>query len=638
MSLTRVDERQVWARVVNSAGQETTMIDNIMGVSFSRVLDGVGSFSIQVSGTDKHALDVLTVETKVNLYIFENNSKRLLGSGIIRKIRANDNSSAFTVSITGPDELDDLRRKSILLGLSYDDETISDIINGTGSLQGLLDFVQGWAASISVTGNHYARFDGINILKAIRELVEAKGTHFRLSTTTQTIEIGDFGDWNGLTLVQAPINSPELDSNDDVGIIESISINETSDGTVDFIIPLGASSGGDISLTLEESTRISPYSIQSDTYNGRTYYYLGTSTKTLSQVFADNTITVETKVFDQIQILSNSAEDILAASNALYDIASAYLDRKSSTLIEYDVGVKKLRSNVLPGDKIRMMYKGFIKDKNSTALLPPRDINDEFWILSVSESVGQEGLSTSLKLGTVDRAIQDEADIVIGELEKARVRNLSVKPYPSVLSYIYVRKLDYDNIPSVPIRITNRILRIRQVTLRVTTRHFLSDIESIGLTSSAHRHTLFEVETDSGATGNYKYVKFYNESGGIHRFRLEEVNDPGTSYTTTWEKDDDPYWGGGGHIHGVGYGLNEDSLYPNNILVSINGVDRTSALGGPFGSAVAKTTFELDITPYILGESTLYKTHTIDFQAVLGRGEIEVQVEVYADNQTVGIS
>lgn len=629
MVLARADERQVWVRVVDSNGNETEFIDNIISASFTRVLDGMGSFGLQVVGTDGHALDNLTTGTKVNIYVFERNMKRLIGSGIIRSLRASDSSNNFTVTLTGPDELDDLRRKSVLLRLSYDNETIDDMVNGDTGLQGLLDFVNGWTASVSTSSSHYARFDGLSVLKAIQEIVEAKGTHFRLGSANQTIEIGDFGTSNGLTLLQAPIYTPDIDSNDDIGIIASIKVNEDADDVVDFIVPLGASSGSDITLTLEDSTRTSPYTIQSDTYNGVSYYYLGTSTKTLSQVFADNTLTIKTLVFDQIQIHSNSATDIQTAANALYDIASAYLDRHSTSLTEYDIVARKLRSNVLPGDKIRLMYKGFIEDANTGELMPPRDINSELWVMSVTENMSTDGLMTSLKLATVDRVMMDEARIIVGELERVRIRNLSVKPYPNTWAYTYTREMDSSNSAIVPLRITNRVLRAREVTVRIKTTPFRT-LASGAAGGGDHRHKMFAFGFGTAVpSANRNYFAYADD--GLNSVTIGLYANPGSN-TEIWTHDSS-----GDHTHPLNYAINDDTSYPVGVTIKINGTDRTTALGGSWGAG-GSITEVLDITQYITGAATLYQTHEIEFGCASGQGRIEVSIEIVADTQTLAVT
>jgi hypothetical protein len=57
------------------------------------------------------------------------------------------------------------------------------------------------------------------------------------------------------------------------------------------------------------------------------------------------------------------------------------------------------------------------------------------------------------------------------------------------------------------------------------------------------------------------------------------------------------------HTITLTYGIHEDSEYPRDINVSINGTDRTSELGGPWGVSVPfpsePVDVEVDVTEYI---------------------------------------
>jgi hypothetical protein len=640
-----VDDRTLWFEVYDGSGNRETEgpVVNIRNASITRVLDGVGNVSFGVPATDKRAMDLLVNDAKVRIYAFERNTKRLLGTGIIRQRRFNASSGDVLLSVSGPDELDDLTRKSVLLALEYDDETIAHIVNGDTGLTGLLDLVSGWSATVTASGNHYARFDGMSVLKALQELVEAKGTHFRLGTSASTIEVGDFGTDNGLVLVQAESYTPDMDSNDTIGLIESIVITEDGKDTIDFIVALGAGDGEtrlDLSLSDRSIVGGADYDIQSDTFNGKTYYYIGTSTKTIAQIIADNSLTMKVLVFDQIQVQSNSAADLLTASNALFDVAEAYLNRHKDLHTEYSIVARKIRSNIKPGDKMRLTYKGWIADSNGN-LLPPQDINDLFWVMEVTENINIDEITTSLKLASVDRVQKDAARIIVGELEKARIRELNIKAFTSKYNFVFEKEIDSTHDVLLPLEFTSRTLRVRSVILRLETTPFRTTATGAASGGSSS-------QTSAGG-GDHTHVMFGNGFGAVIPTANTLYNAAG-GQTVGFYANGSPatlttFASSGTHTHDVtipshthalNYGINDDTVYPADVTITINGVDRTTALGGDWGASGSAVDVTLDITQYITGEATLQKVHPILFGCGSSQGMVKVTVTVYEDIQNLG--
>ena len=63
-----------------------------------------------------------------------------------------------------------------------------------------------------------------SLLNAIIAITEHSGTHIRLSTTAKRVlQVGNFGESNGLTLVD---NASDSNESETVGILEGVTINE----------------------------------------------------------------------------------------------------------------------------------------------------------------------------------------------------------------------------------------------------------------------------------------------------------------------------------------------------------------------------------------------------------------------------
>ncbi len=98
------------------------------------------------------------------------------------------------------------------------------------------------------------------------------------------------------------------------------------------------------------------------------------------------------------------------------------------------------------------------------------------------------------------------------------------------------------------------------------------------------------------------------------------------------------YDASGDHAHDMNYGINDDTEYPDTLRVSINGTDRTTALGGPWGGGGSAVDVTLDVTDYINAAATLQQEHTVQFSCDGGQGEVEVLVELYEVIQTIAVT
>jgi len=97
------------------------------------------------------------------------------------------------------------------------------------------------------------------------------------------------------------------------------------------------------------------------------------------------------------------------------------------------------------------------------------------------------------------------------------------------------------------------------------------------------------------------------------------------------------------HTHPQKYGIYDDSHYPQNIYLWINGTDRTSALGGPWASSDAAVQVEVDIAQYLKDSNgdLVRKTHTITFKATDGidnQGVVLAQIDMLMTIQSIAVS
>ncbi|MBZ0295004.1 MAG: hypothetical protein K8L99_20745, partial [Anaerolineae bacterium] len=465
---------QIWADVYSP--QATLLgpgpIVHISGARINRGLDGADSFSFDVPGTDARGLDLLQTKRRIQLKTLDGGNEINLGRFIIENIGARDTSSGWTRSCSGPGQLGELKFKTTRRGRKYDAQTVSAVIDS------LLGLTSGWTRSGSSSNLVNVRYDGATLLKAVQSLVTQQGIHFRQGASG-ILEVGAFGESNGLRAINTAVASVGLGVNDDVMLIESFSLDEDSEAIVNWLEPLGAGRG-DAALTLEKSTRTTPYTIQSETGpDGRTVYFIEDAS---SQ--AANGLIEKTGTFKDIAPLSNSEADQIAAANALYDMAASWLQRYSQKYVAYTMSVKKVPKLIKPGEKIHVSYHGWITDEAGERV-DFRTIEDDFWVMEVSTTFSTSGITTHLKVATIDRYEQDVTGIILGALEEIRIQNVSVEPYFSKSIYVYRRELDDTHEAVIPIDLTNATQALTRCRLRLVTRPFRATAKSAKSTTSA---------------------------------------------------------------------------------------------------------------------------------------------------------
>ena len=620
---------KLWVDVYNAAGvrQGGGPIFNIHLANIKRSLDRVGSFNLMLPGTDARAQDLLVNEARLRIFVEMNGDIRQIGGGIVRKRRFVESAADWRFNVSGPDDLDELKRVSTWLGLEYDDETLTDISAG------LIAEASGWSDDVEAgiaSETQYVRFDGASIFKAYLSLVESKGLHLRAGDSAQTIEIGAFGTSAGITCVQVTANEYDIVDNDDIAIIEKFSLIEETEQLVNFIVPLG-SGKGDAQLDLSKCTRSTgggdPYNVQSMNVNGRTLYYIANSASISSYGQIEKVLK-----FSQIQVLSNSEADLELAANALYDVAAVHLTRNSQPQTTYSVTLKHVKTKIKPGDKLHIIYKGVIEvwdliDGHS--FLPPQNINDEFWVMDVTESYGPDGLTTVCTISDIDQVRRDAMEIVVGAVEEVRINNLVIDASTSHNAYVYQFEIDPSNAVLLPFYITDRTLRIRQVLLRVTTRPFRATAQNTD-TEELHRHLVMRSEdaTSPGTLASRKFSIFESSTGTVYHFYADA--DVGASPRTFDTGAATP------HSHSLEYGISDDTVYPEDLQISVQGTDRTTDLGGPWGTTGSPVDEVLDITQWVAPSDVVTPGDIlVNFTCDGGQGLVQVIVEVYEDIQNL---
>jgi hypothetical protein len=606
-------------------------VRNVISADVTRVLDGAGSIGFDVPGTDSAATKLIENKRRFRLFVEQEGQIRELGRGIVEKIGAKDSAGGWTRTIDGPDNLAELKYENVLMGRKYDAQHVQVVIDD------LLALTSGWTRYGDNSNPISARFDGTSILGALQGIIKQQGIHLR-QRSAGVVEIGTLGVSSGLRAVN--VTRPTYTRNDKRLKIETLTQTDDSEDLVNWLLPLGGGRG-DAALSLELSTRTGPYQILNTTGpDGRTLHYLqhGDSIARYGRVMKVGT-------FKDIVPITNAIADQIAAANALYDMAAAWLDRYAVKYTSYGLTVRDVRVNILPGDKIRLRYVGRINDGKGN-LVDYRNIDEDMWVLEVRENYSANGVATTLKVATIDRYEQDNTEVVIGALEELRINNVAVDSYPTKAPYVYTRALDSTHDAEIPLEFDNATAKLVRCNMRLLTRPFRAT--SKGAASGGGSTTGSggsAVQTSAGGgTHNHRVGVFSGTaSGGTTREYLVRSSNGGSSFNmyvpTNSASDMWTHDAAADHTHDVSipshthttpahthppdYGIEDDSLYPDTVRIAIDGTDYTTALGGPWGVGGTAVNEQLEISTQINALGNLQSRHTITISCDSGQGEVE---------------
>lgn len=398
---------RLWVDVLDDAGQRlgNGPLTAVNLATVKRKLDGAGSFSLALPGSDIRSSQLLTEGRTVAIYAELGDTLRELGRGRITGITGKESASGPLISVKGQDALDDLKRASTWLNREYDDAAITTIVSELAGLAG-------WTADVDAgLGNTTIRYNGVSVLKALQALAQQQGLHLRHEGGT-ALKFGAMGEDNGLRIVQRRTLHQEAYLNQEIVFPGTLSWERSVSAVANVVLPVGYQG----SVTLEHSTRSSPYPIQTMTGpGGETLYYIQDATS----IAAHGRIEA-VQGFPDVKALGDTATDLERAANALYDAAAAWMSQRSETQYIYSLELKKVwGTTIRPGDKVRLIYKGAVtRDGIEVSWL---DTNALYWVLDVTENLGSEDHTVSAQLSNIDRlernavqAVADALDVVNG--------------------------------------------------------------------------------------------------------------------------------------------------------------------------------------------------------------------------------
>jgi hypothetical protein len=609
----------------------------VKSASIKRPLDGAGTFRASCTATDARALSLLQVNRIIRIWGEDMAGIRLRGEGIITNWKLTESSDSISLTISGPDILEDLKRKNTLLGRIYNQTTLQDACDS------LIVLAPGWSINVDASiANEIidARFDGTSLFKAFANLCKRYGFHMRPSLDNpRTLQISPFGETTGLRINKTEVINSEALSNPKLLMVQQIQQDRVLESNNYFtaLIPLGAGEGT-AAISLREAYEANgnggrAYPIQLVTGpDGRIIYYISTTTYPTvdyTNFLTDPGAAVKVGQYKDISPLSNSLADRRNASETLYAAAVSDLNRSAVVQEFYSATVRNAKQNLLPGDKVRIDYIAQIETPDG--LLTYMDVHGDFFILSSDESIGLDGAVVNLELSNLDKFEQDELETIFDTIDQMELRNLKPNveggpPSP----YVFSRQL-FSGIPiKVPLEFTDATLELLRVRLRIKTAPLVTFLKATG---GSHKHRMMK------RTGS-----FINPIDGYAGHVFDAARADGTSHAIIMvNAADQDIWteGFSGDLELNISNPQTDSQTPFNVTFWFAGNDVTNTLFGvptlaPSGgnlNALADSGALANMLTNAAGG--LQQLHELEIRCATGRGQVEVIVEVFSTTQLI---
>lgn len=594
---------RLWADVTNAAGvkQGDGPVLHVTSASVTRRLDGAGTIQLEVPGSDVRAVGLLTNEARVRVYVEQMGAVREIGRGIVRQVTISEGASGERLSVDAIDTLDELKRRTVKYNRRYSNQTVAAVVSD------LVSLVPGWLADCGEAATISARFDGISVLKALQTVAELQGLHVRLGDGN-TVEVGAFGEANGLTLVRVEGGAGQM-LTADVALIESMQISSSSEAVANRISVVGAGANADSAFSLAKCTR-TPLIVE--TVNGRLVYLLEDTDSVARYGVIERDVQIK-----EIAPLSNTEVDEQRAANALYDAAAAWLRRNSTAVDTYRLVARGVQQTVRPGDKVRVMATGRVEQAGGGGAVY-RQIDELLWVLSVTERVNLDGIVVEMDVANADRYEADAARVVIGGLEQIQLQGVAIQP--TINHYTYGPEqvqMNSSNPALVQLTVTDACFSIDRVLMRVRTQPFVSTTTAAAAGGN-HRHLIatYLGPNTASVPGLWAAHQFAADSAGSGKI-FDMPNSSGDIYT---------YAASGDHTHAVTYGIYKDGSRPASMTITVNGVTVASGVG----SSGADFDATYDVTDAIRNKAGGFRTvHDVVVSCASGQGEVLVGFDVY---------
>lgn len=596
-------------------------IGNAFYLNDTKRLDAIGSLEFAMPASDEKAL---FIETGVKFDVYDEQDG-YLGRYLFKSKQIDDENGQGVLKVVCYDYLKELAQRSVYFNRSYNLNTVSSIISD-------LMAIVGWSANVTEIGHSQVTYQGESILRAIDELRDRRGVHYRLNydkiSKVPVLDFGSFGELSEVYFDQAngQIQSNFLQSNN--ALIVAASIVEESEEIYNRIIPLGSGQG--ISQLTIERANLGNYTTKTGVNkDGSNFYYIEDTQSIDNYGLRERILS-----FPNISPLTNSDINVINAANTLKLTAESYLKKHLIPRKEYQIDIIGLRKEILPGMKVHIRY---VQERNGVNYL---SIDDDFWVMEITRNRSVNGSRDyNLKIANVDQLRTTDQDVIVDVVRDLNSINVHI---PATLTYApigpYVKRIKGAVAPvdrvnaTFTARIKEEVLYLNRALLRLT----LSPLKSSSR-GKAHRHMMLDnVGSFGQLPGNTDWTEFFAKDSEAGTSNVNVV----VAVTST-PKTDNLWTFEAGGSDNIEYGVFEDTVIPQNIGIIINNDDVTNQLFGPFNpSGLYPYSIELDITDILTNTIGGFRqTHEIQFYSdVVCHGEIEFELDLLCTIQPIKVT
>ena len=663
-------------------------ITSVEQVTIRRSLDKIGGVDFPVVAIDPKT-SAIGAGRKYRVY---HRDYGLLGTFRHASQSLAAGSDKPMLAVKADDQLIELAHKNGYFRRNFNFVAVESVVSS------LLSVASGWSVgSVEAgIGHTTVSYEGESVFEALDVLRDRWGRHFRLGSIERTLDFGAFGDASGLRLIRPESIPREMAHNDDVALVTELSIVEESEAIINRLIPVGAGAGT-TQLTLQYVTSADPsYPVKSGTNaDGTLFYYIEDTASQenyglVERPFERNDIR---PLSNSTPDLQNAAGALYRA--ALAALLKWLAPRTYYQVSVTKLDPRRLRPGDQVELIFRGIAKSQgrnYKWVDVHADLWVLDIEESY------SADGKQGVKLEVATTSSRRTSDGDALAKLTrdvKVFKTHVQpNLTHSPTGPYLKRMDSTRPATFNVrlKDEVLSINRAMLRFQTAPLRSSVQSVAAGGGSTQSSSSGGGSTQSSSSgggsTQSSSSGGGSTQS--SSSGGSHSHivTITVYGGPaGTSYDVYWDPNanrfhlpsvgsgsDDAYIptssssgshshsvtipshshtvtipahthtvgipahthtvGIPAHTHPMSYGLFEDSVYPQNIWVLINGIDRTSALGGTWAVGGGAVDIEKEITPYL----NRGQDNTVTFYCASGRGEITCLVECLLTIQAIVVT
>jgi len=423
-------------------------------------MDKAGEFSFSLPATDTQA-SIVQRKRVVRAWALVGGVWTDVGAGIIDNIvRRPQADGTVWLEVSGSDLLRELTYRSVK-DLKLTDS--SSYIPHFTALTSIATYApSGWTFTADTAPPNdyvYGRFNGETVLTALIKTADSSMTHFYRGTGRNVTFAHTFTN-SGIRAIQAGPGDLVAETCAITGLTETYD----SYDLITRIYPRG-SGNGDVQLTLRATSRSAPSGFTLNTADNYIENDTAEATYGIIEQFVE---------YREIGPIANTAADLQAAANMLFDVALDELQRRSTDAEQayYDLALAGCSTLLRPMQTLRVVYQDV-----DAAISIDQDLN----ILETTWQVDQSGVqTTAVIVSTTDRWAQTDASTIADSIAQGYV--YQAHPQLNANSYTtgYTKNVDANYNAEFRFRLGSEVVQVQQVLMEFQLLPFESTVRAVG--------------------------------------------------------------------------------------------------------------------------------------------------------------